>query len=185
MTSSLIKKALYFAAEKHDGQYRKGIIVPYIVHPVSVAFDVCLYTKDDEIISAAFLHDVLEDCADVTFSVLEKEFGNRVAKMVDEVSFSHDKKNKTWREKKEAYLEKIKNASRDAMLIVAVDKMNNMKSYFDGLKDGIDMSGFGGNTEDYRWYYSTILDNLTSKISNHKVTKDYISLWDVYKNKNL
>ena len=181
MTSPLIKKALYFAAEKHDGQYRKGGIVPYIAHPMLIAFGVRSYTEDEEIISAALLHDVLEDCAGITMSLLEKEFGNRVAKIVNEVSLDNDKKYKTWRDKKEAYLEKIKNASADAMIIIAVDKMNNFKSYFDGLRDGIDMSGFSGSTDDYRWYYSAFLDILISKMEDHQVTKDYLSLWNSYK----
>ena len=67
------------------------------------------------------------------------------------------------------------------MIIIAVDKMNNFKSYFDGLRDGIDMSGFSGSTDDYRWYYSAFLDILISKMEDHQVTKDYLSLWNSYK----
>ena len=119
-----IKKALYFATEKHDGQYRKGSgRVPYIAHPVQVAFIVSTYTKDAEVIAAAFLHDVIEDCPNVSVNLLRKEFGNKIAQLVDEVSLVANKKFATWKERKEIYLKKIKDASKEALIIVAVDKV--------------------------------------------------------------
>ena len=39
-------------------------------------------TKDEEIISAAVLHDTIEDCEGVTADVLALEFSPRVAGMV-------------------------------------------------------------------------------------------------------
>ncbi len=56
------KKALPFALEMHRGQKRKEGI-PYIVHPMTVACH-CLAAGlcEDEVIAAALLHDVCEDC---------------------------------------------------------------------------------------------------------------------------
>ena len=87
MKNTYIKKALYFAAEKHDGQYRRiGNKLPYIIHPVEVAFGVSRYTDDEEVIASALLHDVLEDCPDVCMRFLKKEFNGRIAKIVNEVT---------------------------------------------------------------------------------------------------
>lgn len=94
------KKALYFATVKHEGQYRKGGSVPYITHPVQVAADVSLFTEDEEVIAAAFLHDILEDCPDVSLDLLRKEFGDRTAQLVYEVSSPRDVQYATWKEKK-------------------------------------------------------------------------------------
>ena len=105
---SSIKRALYFAAQKHDGQYRKGGRVPYIVHPVLVALSLSEYTDDERIITAALLHDVLEDCPDVSLTHLQEEFGQHIAQLVDEVSLVKEEEYATWKEKKMAYLEKIK-----------------------------------------------------------------------------
>ena len=187
MISPLIKKALYFAAEKHDGQYRKGVRVPYIVHPVQVAFGVGEYTGNEQIIAAALLHDVLEDCADVTLPLLQKEFGDHVAQLVSEVSLVENEKYKTWKEKKDAYLEKIKRASGDALLIVALDKMTNFPAYFDALqaKNMKTVAEFGGTPCDYVWYYTEIGIILISMLPAHPVTKDYIALWGQYKHENL
>lgn len=184
--SRFIKKALYFAAEKHDGQYRKGSRVPYIAHPVQVAFGVRAYTDDEGIIAAALLHDTLEDCPDVSVALLEKEFSDRVARIVNEISFIGDEKHVTWKEKKEAYLTKIKKASKEALVIVAVDKMCNFKAYFDALRkrDGVVARYFGGTPEQYRWYYTSIGNILTLALGEHPAAKDYTAAWQKYNKEN-
>ncbi len=57
-------KVLPYARELHDGQYRKGKDrVPYIYHPLLLACHaLALGLEDDNIVSAALLHDVCEDC---------------------------------------------------------------------------------------------------------------------------
>lgn len=187
--TSCIKKALYFAAEKHDGQYRKGGRIPFIVHPVLVAFNVLTYTNDEEIVSAAILHDVLEDCTDVSVTLLQKEFGERITQLVCEVSLTQDEKNKyaSWKEKKEAYLVKIKNASRNALIIVASDKMNNMQAYFEALQNKGDAIArhFGGTPDEYHWYYTEIANILTAKLDEHPITQGYITILNLYTKKSL
>lgn len=54
--------ALAFARTAHKNQLRKGG-EPYIVHPLTVACHaVALNLKEDSLIAAAILHDVVEDC---------------------------------------------------------------------------------------------------------------------------
>ncbi|MEI6296340.1 MAG: HD domain-containing protein [bacterium] len=173
--SKLFKKALYFAAEKHDGQYRKGGKTPYIVHPIQVAFGVRKYTKDEKIIIAALLHDTHEDCKNVSLSDLKKEFGESIAGLVKEISFVDNKKYSTWKKKKEVYLEKVKLVSKEALLIIAVDKLCNMQAYFGALEDKKEIKNlFGGTPRDYIWYYKSVGDILElSTLKNHRITKDY------------
>ena len=58
----MVEEARSFAEKAHEGQFRKGTKRPYIVHPLEVAKIVSTMTDDEEIISAALLHDTLEDC---------------------------------------------------------------------------------------------------------------------------
>ena len=80
--SKIIKKAFRIALDAHKDMRRKSG-EPYILHPISVA-QICV----DEIglgttsIIAALLHDVVED-TDITLDFIEKEFGERVAKIID------------------------------------------------------------------------------------------------------
>ncbi|MEK7564143.1 MAG: HD domain-containing protein [Patescibacteria group bacterium] len=185
MSSLLVKKALYFAAQKHEKQYRKGIPVPYIVHPVQVAFGVSKYTSDEEVIASAFLHDTLEDCHDVSLDILKNEFGHRVASLVDEVSLDKDKKYTTWKEKKEAYLKKINKASKDALIIVAIDKMSNLEGYFGALieRGGKVVQDFGGTPNEYIWYYTEVGNILFSTLGESALIREYNALLEFYKKK--
>lgn len=58
------QKVLPYAKEKHAGQTRKGEkIIPYIYHPLMVAYHaISLGLDEDNLVSAAILHDVCEDC---------------------------------------------------------------------------------------------------------------------------
>ena len=78
----MINKAIEFATRAHAGQFRKGTSRPYIVHPIEVGDIVSTMTKDEEIISAAVLHDTIEDCAGVSRELLAEEFSERVAGIV-------------------------------------------------------------------------------------------------------
>lgn len=55
-------KALSFAWEKHNAQFRKSG-EPYIVHPPTMACNaVSMGIKEDAVIATILLHDVCEDC---------------------------------------------------------------------------------------------------------------------------
>ena len=58
----MIDKAITFATKAHEGQFRKGTKLPYIVHPLEVGVIVSRMTQDKEVIAAAILHDTLEGC---------------------------------------------------------------------------------------------------------------------------
>ena len=66
----MIDRAIEFATKAHEGQFRKGTKRPYIVHPIEVGDIVSTMTKDEEVISAAILHDTIEDCEGVTEVVI-------------------------------------------------------------------------------------------------------------------
>ncbi|WP_333792093.1 HD domain-containing protein, partial [Muricomes intestini] len=117
----MIDEALEFASKAHEGQFRKGTKRPYIVHPVEVADIVAAMTKDEEVISAAVLHDTIEDCQDVTEEILERTFGKHVASLV--VQESEDK-SKTWEERKGATIRRLKSAPKEVQMIALADKLS-------------------------------------------------------------
>ncbi len=56
-------KAVDFAVKAHAEQTRKRSDVPYIYHPLNLACHaLAMGIKDDEVIAACLLHDVVEDC---------------------------------------------------------------------------------------------------------------------------
>ena len=56
-------RAVDFAVEAHEGQKRKKSAVPYIYHPLNLACHaLAMDIREDEIVAACLLHDVIEDC---------------------------------------------------------------------------------------------------------------------------
>ncbi len=80
----LIEGALRFATTAHEGQ-RRISGEPFIEHPIATAEQLADMKMDATAISAALLHDVVEDCG-VEFSSLESNFGPKVARLVDGVT---------------------------------------------------------------------------------------------------
>lgn len=84
---SITDKAYYFAAAAHAavGQKRKYSGDDYIVHPSRVAQTVKQYGGSDDMIAAAYLHDVVED-TQVDMDTITGLFGSVVAKLVSDLT---------------------------------------------------------------------------------------------------
>jgi (p)ppGpp synthase/HD superfamily hydrolase len=121
----LLLRAIDFAARKHRDQRRKDKEAsPYINHPISVAWllaDVGGIT-DPEILSAAVLHDTLED-TDTTAEELETIFGSRIRRIVKEVT---DDKGRPKAERKQFQIDHASQLSHDAALVKVSDKIVNI-----------------------------------------------------------
>ena len=81
---SQLESAFRFSSEAHDGQFRKSG-EPYVSHPVAVASILTQWHLDSQALTAALLHDVMED-TEVTKSEIAERFGRMVAELVDGVS---------------------------------------------------------------------------------------------------
>jgi len=79
-----VMHAYEFGAAAHDGQKRKSG-EPYISHPVAVAQELADMHLDSQAITAAILHDVVED-TEASLAQIEENFGSEVAGLVDGVS---------------------------------------------------------------------------------------------------
>ncbi|MBV8302789.1 MAG: bifunctional (p)ppGpp synthetase/guanosine-3',5'-bis(diphosphate) 3'-pyrophosphohydrolase, partial [Acidimicrobiia bacterium] len=82
--TSLITRAYQVARAAHEGQVRRSGD-PYIQHPLAVAKVLADLGLDDVTLSAALLHDSVEDTG-VTLEEVAGEFGDDVAAIVDGVT---------------------------------------------------------------------------------------------------
>lgn len=124
-----IVHALDFAAWAHSAQRRKGgAREPYINHLTEVARLVAQATegKDDKLIIAALLHDVLEDQSmHVNYAMLVDNFGKRVARIVREVT---DDRSLPKAERKRMQVVHAPHLSRRARILKIADKSANLNS---------------------------------------------------------
>ena len=79
-----VVRAYAFSNDAHAGQKRKSG-EPYITHPVAVAQELAAMHLDVQAVTAALLHDVVEDTS-ASLEDIEDEFGQEVAQLVDGVS---------------------------------------------------------------------------------------------------
>lgn len=112
-----IMKASTFAAVKHEGQVDDEGLNYYMTHLVPVRNAVEQLTEDEDIICAAVLHDILED-TDTTYEKLVKEFGQRVADLVNECTDEGEA------DSYGKYFPRLK--TKEGILIKLVDRASNI-----------------------------------------------------------
>ena len=56
LDTTLFDRAVQFAVKAHAGTERRGKSFPYIIHPMEAASIVATMTSDQEMLSAAILH---------------------------------------------------------------------------------------------------------------------------------
>lgn len=126
MRNTLI--ALSVAYQFHAGQKRKGGS-PYIIHPLEVAsYLINLNIDDDNIISAAILHDVIEDCnIENPYQKLGKKYGINKEIIDIVLLLTKSKDYKKTDPTQEIYYSKIKE-NKAALIIKLSDRANNLST---------------------------------------------------------
>ena len=124
-----IESAYHFSEAAHEGQYRKSGH-PYISHPLAVANILAQWHLDPQALTAALLHDVMEDTS-VTKTEISRNFGKLVAELVDGVS-KLDKIEFETQEKAQAesFRKMLLAMARDVrvILIKLADRLHNMRT---------------------------------------------------------
>jgi (p)ppGpp synthase/HD superfamily hydrolase len=152
--------ALLYAAQAHAAQQRKASQVPYVAHLLSVAGIVLEYGGTEDEAIAAVLHDVVEDQGGrPRLEALRAQFGTTVADIVESCSEPFDGPELEWRDKKLAYLEKLRAAPPSVVLVAAADKLHNATSL---LRDHRRMGAKVWRTfkQGTLWFYRRLLKAL-------------------------
>ena len=91
---------------------------------------VATMTSDQELLAAAALHDTVED-TDVTVEQIRAEFGERIASLVvaeSDIKVSGVSEEESWHIRKQAAIDRLAAASRDAKMVALGDKLSNMRA---------------------------------------------------------
>lgn len=86
--SDRLNHALAYAAKHHDQQVRKGLSLPYLTAPASLALILTRYGRDEETVMAGILHGTVEDCLreghgeDAIVARMADKFGEEVMRVV-------------------------------------------------------------------------------------------------------
>ena len=154
------EKALNFAIKAHNGQVRKNEPdKPMIFHPINVGNILKEYGFDENVISAGYLHDVVED-TEYTNEDIKKEFGDDIASLV--YGASEIDKTLSWEERKKHTIESIKDLDIRHKAVICADKISNLEDlYLTFTKNGVaDFSRFKKGFFDQKWYYESVYKEL-------------------------
>ena len=165
MDTQLLDRAIVFAVQAHAGTERRGKGFPYIVHPLEAVAIVSTMTPDQELLAAAALHDTVED-TDITLEQIRSAFGPRVASLVEEESdvfMPGVSEADSWHSRKQAAIDRLSRASREAKMVALGDKLSNMRAIArDYAVQGDALWGLFHvqDPREHAWHYKGLADAL-------------------------
>lgn len=155
------EEALAYAFHVHGGQTRKGSETPYVGHLLGVCALVIEDGGDEDEAIAALLHDAAEDAGGrERLEDIRARFGDRVADVVAQCSDTFETPKPPWRERKEAYLAHLGEASAEALRVGLADKVYNAGAVLRDYRElGEQLwSRFNAGRDDSLWYYRALAD---------------------------
>ena len=175
---TLLEQAIIFATERHSGAIRKSEKTPYILHPFEAASIVSTMTSDEEVLTAAVLHDTVEDTS-TSILEIEERFGVRVAKLVASETENKRKKQKAsspWRLRKEESLKELRDTDDiNVKMLWLGDKLSNMRAFYRSWKRNGNALWENFNQKDpaqQAWYYRTIAE-LLSELKDYEAWQEF------------
>lgn len=173
-----LDNAIRVATLAHAKQNRKGMDIPYIVHPYSVMLIASEATNDEDTLIACLMHDVLEDVSDrYSQQQMLDEFGKNIVEIVKGVT--KNSQIKDWHQQSAAYMDNLLNNAPDESIIVACsDKIHNIMSTlhdYERIGDKL-WSRFRSSKEDRLWYYEKVYEILSIRLPNLPIRKKYFDL---------
>ncbi|WP_077302781.1 HD domain-containing protein [Virgibacillus pantothenticus] len=143
-----------FATTAHQGQFRKNSKTPYITHPIRVANILEEAGCSEEVVCAAYLHDVVEDTS-YTIQDIASRFGKHITFLV----CAHtENKSLPWEKRKQHTIHVLQTSNMEVKQLIVADKLDNLLSIEEDLKllgDAV-WDNFNAPVDKQKWYYQSI-----------------------------
>ena len=183
LDTTLIDEAIRFAVDAHAGTERRGKGFPYVIHVLEAMSIVATMTPDPEMLAAAALHDTVED-TDVTLDEIRERFGPRVASLVEtetDIQLNEDSESRSWRRRKQAAIDRLAGASREAKMVALGDKLSNMRAIARDYRvqgDALwELFHAPGGRDDHAWHYRGLASSL-SELRDTDAYQEFTALID-------
>ena len=169
MLTTRFEHALQYAIIVHAGQVRKGTQIPYISHLLAVTSIVLEHGATEDEAIGALLHDAGEDAGGEARIVdIAVRFGDNVAAIVRGCSDTTINPKPPWRQRKEAYIAHLHEATAAMILVSAADKLHNARAILHDVNTIGDAvwQRFNAGKADTLWYYRAVTDALRAAPHN-------------------
>lgn len=186
MLGTKFDEALQLANELHREQTRKETPVPYMAHLMAVAgivLEANAYHQFDnieEVAIGALLHDAIEDQGHkIKLEEIRERFGDKVCEIVHDCSDAiieeeHERK-APWRERKEAFIGKIRDKCHESLLVSCADKLHNARSIlfdYERIGDRI-WDRFKPEKEETLWYFESLAEAFEEAWAENPLLPDF------------
>ena len=166
--------AMSFAGELHRLDVRKGTQIPYLSHLMSVSALVLEHGGTEDQAIAGLLHDAAEDHGgQVMLDEIRVRFGLGVADIVAACTDSleeEDNVKQPWWPRKVAYVDHLKAATQEALLVSAADKLHNARCILADYRVMDDELWERFNKDAGRvgslWYYGRLSELFSARLGN-------------------
>ncbi len=156
-------------------------MTPYISHLYGVMYLLSKVTEDEDVLIAGLLHDSLEDVPLYTKEKLIEEFGEKVGAIVSGVTEPLDANKevddqKPWLERKEAYLEALKNGPTESALVSLSDKIHNLMSteYSIETRDALLFQKIEAGFRHQKLFYEKVFEIAKAKLGeDHMLVREF------------
>jgi (p)ppGpp synthase/HD superfamily hydrolase len=177
---------MVYAEQKHHNQVRKGGDIPYVGHLLSVASLVINDNGSETQAIAALLHDTVEDQGGApTFEEIKAQFGDEVARIVEECSDTDKTPKPPWLERKQAYINQLGAVGEDTLLVSVADKLDNARSMLRDYHEhgpALWQRFNRKNPDDHLWYYGELLDAYRARGLNSWMVDELARVVDELRN---
>lgn len=176
--SKRLQNALNDTLILHEKQKRKGTVIPYASHPITLAMLLLEHDLEEDIIIAALLHDTIEDTI-LTEEALKGKYGQSVYDLV--IACTEKDQSQKWEIRKQHTLDRFVSLDPKAKWIVLVDKLHNIYSmYHQYLVEGENLWQYFSRGKDKQtWYYKSLLTKFKTveAFDNHQLLIEYEKLY--------
>lgn len=159
--SERFDEALTYASDLHRTQTRKAGDIPYVGHLLSVASLVIEGGGTETQAIAGLLHDAVEDQGGApVLAEIRERFGDDVAIIVDECSDTDVVPKPPWKQRKQAYIDHLGEASAATILVSLADKLDNARAILRDYRIQGEQLWQRFSVHDPRehlWYYRSLL----------------------------
>jgi (p)ppGpp synthase/HD superfamily hydrolase len=161
------RAAVEYAAALHAGQRRDSDAAPMILHPLEVAALLYNAGYDETVVTAAVLHDTLEDTAADPANIRAR-FGDPVADLVS--ALTEDPQIESFTERKAALRDQVSRVGAQATAVYAADKIAKVRELrARAAHDPAALSGPTGRRRIEHYQYS--LEMLEAHAAEHPLVR--------------
>lgn len=172
-------QAVAYAVELHALQARKATTMPYMTHLLAVCSLVLEDGGTEDEAIAALLHDGPEDQGgQVILDEIGRRFGAEVAAMVDGLSDTVEDPKPPWRERKAAYLVRLRGEPESVLRVSLADKLHNLRSVAIDLQVSGEVvwDRFRAKRPAQAWYYRELLAVFEDRLPTSRNLGEYREL---------